>query len=87
MLYIASMWIAGVMQGLMWGALNEDGTLTNPNFIVSVRESMRFYLIRLSGGLLYLSGMILMAYNVYRTAAAGKPVDAVIPALTQHQQH
>ena len=86
-LYIASMWIAGVMQGLMWGALNEDGTLTNPDFVTTVRESMRFSLIRLSGGLLYLSGMILMAYNVYRTAVAGKPVDAVIPALTQHQQH
>ena len=86
-LYIASMWIAGVMQGLMWGALNEDGTLTNPDFVASVRESMRFYLIRLSGGLLYLVGMVLMAYNVYRTAVAGKPVDATIPALTQNQQH
>ena len=86
-LYIASMWIAGVMQGLMWGALNEDGTLTNPDFVASVRESMRFYLIRLSGGLLYLVGMVLMAYNVYRTAVAGKPVDAAIPALTQNQQH
>lgn len=84
-LYIASMWIAGVMQGLMWGALNEDGTLSNPDFVASVRESMRFYLIRLVGGLLYLAGMVLMAYNVYRTATAGKPVDAAIPALTQNQ--
>ncbi len=86
-LYIASMWIAGVMQGLMWGALNDNGTLANPDFVTSVRESMRFFLIRLMGGLLYLSGMLLMAYNVYRTAAAGKPVDAEIPALTQSQQH
>lgn len=86
-LYIASMWIAGVMQGLMWGALTENGTLANPDFITSVAATMKYYLIRLAGGVLYLSGMLLMAYNVYRTAAAGKPVDAEIPALTQSQQH
>ena len=85
-LYIASMWISGVMQGLMWGALNDDGTLTY-SFVESVKASMPFYAIRFTGGLLYLSGMILMAYNVFRTVTSGKPVDAEIPAVSQAQHH
>jgi len=85
-LYISSMWISGVMQGLMWGALNTDGTLTY-SFVESVKQSMPFYMIRFAGGLLYLSGMIVMAYNVYRTVIMGKPVDAVIPAVAQSEHH
>ena len=85
-LYIASMWIAGVMQGLMWGAMNADGTLTFA-FVEGVKESMRFYVIRFAGGLLYLSGMCIMAYNVYRTIMNGKPVEAEIPALAETQHH
>ena len=85
-LYISSMWISGVMQGLMWGALNDDGTLTY-SFVESVKQSMIFYQIRFLGGLLYLVGMLLMAYNTYRTIAAGKAVDAEIPAVSQTQHH
>ncbi len=85
-LYIAAMWIAGVMQGLMWGSLNDDGTLTY-SFVESVKRTMPYYLIRVVGGLLYLSGMIIMAYNVYRTAISGKAVDAEIPAVSQTQHH
>ncbi|WP_373823996.1 cbb3-type cytochrome c oxidase subunit I, partial [Neisseria dentiae] len=85
-LYIASMWISGVMQGLMWGALNDDGTLTY-SFVESVKRSMPFYMIRFTGGLLYLTGMVIMAYNVYRTVIVGKPVDAEIPAVSQAQHH
>ena len=78
-LYIAAMWIAGVMQGLMWRAVSEDGTLTY-TFIESVKATYPFYAIRLLGGLLYLSGMLLMVYNVAKTIAAGKSVEAPIPA-------
>ena len=85
-LYISSMWISGVMQGLMWGALNDDGTLTY-SFVESVKASMLFYQIRFLGGLLYLVGMLLMAYNTYRTIAEGKAVDAEIPAVSQTQHH
>ena len=53
-LYIASMWIAGVMQGLMWRAVNEDGTLTY-TFVESVKATYPYYVIRLAGGLLVLS--------------------------------
>jgi cytochrome c oxidase cbb3-type subunit 1 len=78
-LYIAAMWIAGVMQGLMWRAVSDDGTLTY-TFIESVKATYPFYAIRLLGGLLYLSGMLLMVYNVAKTIAAGRSVEAPIPA-------
>ncbi|QEY23497.1 cytochrome-c oxidase, cbb3-type subunit I [Neisseria animalis] len=81
-LYIAAMWIAGVMQGLMWGSLNDDGTLTY-SFVESVKRTMPYYAIRVAGGLLYLAGMFIMAYNVYRTIISGKAVDAEIPAVSQ----
>ena len=79
-LYIAAMWIAGVTQGLMWRAVNPDGTLTY-TFVESTKASMPFYVIRLCGGLLYLAGMLVMAYNVWKTVAGAKPVDAPIPAV------
>ena len=62
-LYIAAMWIAGVMQGLMWRAVNDDGTLTY-TFVESVKATYPFYAIRLLGGVLYLAGMLIMAWNV-----------------------
>ncbi|MDJ0833715.1 MAG: cytochrome-c oxidase, cbb3-type subunit I [Gammaproteobacteria bacterium] len=71
-LYIAAMWIAGVMQGLMWRAVNPDGTLTY-SFIESLEATYPFYFVRLLGGLLFLIGMFIMAYNVYKTVV-GAPV-------------
>ncbi len=82
-LYIAAMWIAGVMQGLMWRAVNDDGTLTYSH-VESVKATLPFYLIRLSGGLLYLGGMCLMAYNMFKTIAAGRAVADPIPAALAH---
>jgi cytochrome c oxidase cbb3-type subunit 1 len=64
--YIASMWVAGVMQGLMWRETNADGTLTY-TFVESLVATYPYYLIRLLGGLLVLGGMFIMAYNVWRT--------------------
>jgi cytochrome c oxidase cbb3-type subunit 1 len=80
-LYIAAMWIAGVMQGLMWRAVSEDGTLTY-TFVESVKATYPFYAIRLLGGVVFLGGMLIMAWNVYKTVAGGKPVEAPIPAPT-----
>jgi cytochrome c oxidase cbb3-type subunit 1 len=82
-LYIAAMWIAGVMQGLMWRAVNEDGTLTYP-FVEAVKATYPFYYIRLLGGLLYLGGMLLMAWNTWKTVAAGRAVTDRIPAAVAH---
>ena len=76
-LYIASMWIAGVMQGLMWRAVDADGILTY-TFAESVKATYPFYFIRLLGGLLFLAGMLIMAYNVWKTVVGAKPVDAPV---------
>jgi cytochrome c oxidase cbb3-type subunit 1 len=79
-IYIAAMWIAGVMQGLMWRAFEADGTLTY-SFVESVKANFPFYLIRLLGGLCFLSGMLIMAFNVFKTVASKKFIDAPIPQL------
>ena len=77
-LYICSMWISGIMQGLMWRAINSDGTLTY-SFVESVQAMHPFYIVRASGGALFLTGMLIMAYNVTRTIAQGKAAVATIP--------
>ncbi len=77
-LYIASMWIAGVMQGLMWRAINADGSLTY-TFVESVKASYPFYVIRFLGGAMYLGGMGVMAWNVAKTILAGRAQDSRIP--------
>jgi cytochrome c oxidase cbb3-type subunit 1 len=84
-LYIAAMWIAGVMQGLMWRAVNADGTLTY-SFIESVERTYPFYYVRLLGGVMFLSGMLIMAYNVWKTVGEGRAADAddAIPAPAAH---
>ena len=65
-LYVASMWISGVMQGLMWRATNADGTLTY-TFVEALKATYPYYAVRLLGGTLVLAGMFLMAYNVAKT--------------------
>lgn len=78
-LYITSMWVSGIMQGLMWRAVNPDGTLTY-SFVESVQAMHPFYIVRFLGGLFFLTGMLIMAYNVWKTIAGARPVEAVIPA-------
>jgi cytochrome c oxidase cbb3-type subunit 1 len=78
-LYVVSMWIAGVMQGLMWRATNEDGSLTY-SFIEALNATYPYYAVRLTGGLLVLSGMFLMAWNCWKTVGSRAPViDTAIP--------
>jgi cytochrome c oxidase cbb3-type subunit 1 len=78
--YIAAMWIAGVMQGLMWRATNADGTLTY-TFVESLSATYPYYLVRLGGGVVVLSGMILMAVNLVKTWQLAKTpaLIAVLP--------
>ena len=78
-LYIAAMWISGVMQGLMWRAVNADGTLTY-SFVEGVKSSYPFWTIRFIGGALYLGSMFIMAYNVFMTVRGSKVTQAVVPA-------
>ena len=78
--YIASMWIAGVMQGLMWRATNADGTLTY-SFVEALNATYPYYLVRLGGGLLVFVGMLLMAWNTVMTIRAGKAEPVAIPPV------
>lgn len=81
-LYIASMWIAGVTQGLMWRATNPDGTLAY-TFVESLKFTYPYYYIRFLGGALVLVGMFVMLWNMWKTAAMSKdpaPIPVLAPA-------
>lgn len=80
-LYISAMWVSGIMQGLMWRAVNPDGTLTY-SFVESVAAMHPFYVTRFIGGVFFLTGMLLMAYNVYRTVTRPEKetINDTIPA-------
>ncbi len=78
-LYISSMWVSGIMQGLMWRAVNSDGTLTY-SFVESVQAMHPYYIVRALGGVFFLAGMLIMAYNIWKTIKGATPVVAAIPA-------
>jgi cytochrome c oxidase cbb3-type subunit 1 len=71
------MWIAGVTEGLMWRAVNTDGTLTY-SFVESLKAVEPYHYFRLLGGLLFFSGMLIMAYNVWKTVSDKKPVPIAV---------
>ena len=79
-LYITSMWAGGVMQGLMWRAVNAEGNLTY-SFVETVQAMHPYYLVRFLGGILYFSGMLIMVYNLVRTTRGARTVDMPIPGL------
>ena len=70
--YTSSMWIAGVMPGLMWRAVNDDGTLTY-TFVQGLEATWPYYVGRLFGGTMFLTGMLVMAYNTYKTVRGASP--------------
>ncbi len=74
-LYMVSMWISGINQGLMLRATNPDGSLLYPSFLETVVAIWPMYVARLIGGLMYLVGFCLMAWNLAKTALSGKAVD------------
>ena len=63
----------------MWRAVNADGTLTY-SFVESVQAMHPFYIVRFLGGLMFLTGMLIMAYNIFKTVAKGNAIEAAIPA-------
>ncbi len=79
--YVVNMWIAGVMQGLMWRAVNDDGTLTN-SFVQSLEATWPFYVGRLLGGTAFFAGMLFMAFNTYKTIKMSKAVGVEAEAET-----
>ncbi|MEM7284467.1 MAG: cbb3-type cytochrome c oxidase subunit I, partial [Pseudomonadota bacterium] len=77
-LYIESMCIAGVMQGLMWRVVATPGLLTY-TFVESLKATYPYYFIRFVGGLLFLLGTLLMCYNIFKTIKKEQPLVASIP--------
>ena len=78
-LYVTSMWVAGIMEGLLWRETVADGSLTY-SFIEILGKKYIFYFVRFLGGCFFLSGMCLMAYNCWRTVASGKQPAAQLQA-------
>jgi cytochrome c oxidase cbb3-type subunit 1 len=85
-LYITAMWISGVTEGLMWRAMNYDGTLTY-TFVEAVKATHPFYIIRMLGGLLYLSGMVIMLWNVLKTRSLGQRTRVAVPSYSSTLAH
>ncbi|HBM43398.1 MAG: cytochrome-c oxidase, cbb3-type subunit I [Pseudomonadota bacterium] len=77
-LYIAAMWVNGIMQGLMWRAINADGTLMY-TFVESVEASGPGYIVRMIGGLFWVTGMLIMAFNVYMTVKRREAISYSAP--------
>jgi cytochrome c oxidase cbb3-type subunit I/II len=72
MFYVIPMYIAGITEGMMWKQFTKDGFLQYPNFLETVQQIIPFYRMRAIGGTLYIFGVWLMAYNLWRTARAGE---------------
>ena len=86
LLYICAMWVSGIMEGLMWREYTSQGFLANA-FVETVAAKHVENVIRMLGGLMYLSGALIMSYNLWRTvrlpspvSAAATPAPALIPA-------
>ncbi|HED53705.1 MAG TPA: cytochrome-c oxidase, cbb3-type subunit I [Phycisphaerales bacterium] len=88
LLYIISIYTAGITQGLMWRAFNETGQLKYPDFLETVRVLMPFYVIRAVGGTIFLGSALLGAYNLFMTWKARPSKYEVevhqAPALSKH---
>jgi len=70
-LYITSMWVSGILQGLMWRAYTQLGFLEY-SFIETVAAMKPFYVIRALGGFMFLSGALIMVFNVWKTIATAE---------------
>jgi cytochrome c oxidase cbb3-type subunit I/II len=70
-LYVVAMWVSGITQGLMLKATTAEGALQYPSFLETLQAVKPFYLMRLVGGSLYVTGFVIMIYNLIRTAQSG----------------
>jgi cytochrome c oxidase cbb3-type subunit I/II len=74
-LYTIPMYVAGFLQASMWKQFNPDGTLTYGNFLETVTQIMPMYWMRAIGGTLYLTGMLVLVYNIVQTVRAGSKIE------------
>jgi cytochrome c oxidase cbb3-type subunit 1 len=82
-LYIAAMWVSGIMQGLMWRSYDSMGFLEY-SFVETVMAMHPFYVIRAMGGVLFLLGALIMAYNLIKTIKGDKAPVKDQPVETAH---
>jgi cytochrome c oxidase cbb3-type subunit 1 len=78
-LYITAMWVSGILQGLMWRAYTQLGFLEY-SFIETVAAMKPFYVIRATGGIMFLTGALVMAFNVWKTISAAQDADEITVA-------
>jgi cytochrome c oxidase cbb3-type subunit I/II len=78
LLYIVAMWCAGIMQGLMLSELALGGTSLKYEFVETLKEIQPFFIARSFGGFLFLSGFVLLAYNIWQTARSGQAVEETV---------
>ncbi len=81
LLYIVAMWVSGITQGMMLRAVDSHGHLAYRNFLDTLNAIRPMYWMRLFGGLLYLTGFVLMAVNLLQTALSGKAVNGEVKVL------
>ncbi|MFK8045975.1 MAG: cytochrome-c oxidase, cbb3-type subunit I [Crocinitomicaceae bacterium] len=89
LLWAIPMYWAGFTQSLMWKEINPDGTLAYPNFLDTVSKLRPFFMMRALGGLLYITGVVIMIVNLIKTAKAGKFMaqeEDAAPALVNPQK-
>jgi cytochrome c oxidase cbb3-type subunit 1 len=77
-LYAAVMWVAGIQQGLMWREYDDQGFLVY-SFAESVAAMKPYFILRMIGGLMYLTGALVMAWNIYMTILGKKRSEEPIP--------
>jgi len=84
-LYVLAMWVAGITQGLMWRAFDDAGHLQYPDFLETVTRLVPMYWVRALGGSLYIAGVLIGAYNIFKTwqarPAAYEEIDVEVPPM------
>ena len=84
-LYVLAMWVAGITQGLMWRAFDDAGHLQYPDFLETVTRLVPMYWVRALGGSLYITGLLIGAYNIFKTwqarPARYEELDVVVPPM------
>jgi cytochrome c oxidase cbb3-type subunit I/II len=78
LLYVSSMWVAGIMQGLMLSETNPGGATLKYEFVETLRQINILYILRSFGGTLYLLGFITCAFNIFMTARSGKATNETV---------
>ena len=85
-LYTIPMYVAGFLQASMWKQFNPDGTLTYGNFLETVTQIMPMYWMRAIGGTLYLTGMLVLVYNIIQTVRAGSTIEDELAEAAELQK-